>query len=201
MSSTVKIFYVHLLCVDCWIPIKWRIKADFQRARGKNFQLFEASDPIISCSQVNWFLWNAFFCKLDRSGLIPSQVTVTGSFLKNGFHPTMKSNTTFPVLQNIGFDWFSFYCKYLSGKDQIIYWRSKGKLEKLLKPKSLSWRVFTKKHLKRLNSAISTRNHITFFLCLSTFFAGKARKSLDNYFNQKLIIGWILGNHFNVNLR
>ena len=136
MSSTVKIFYVHLLCVDCWIPIKWRIKADFQRARDKNFQLLEASDPIISCSQVNWFLWNAFFCNLDRSGLISSQVTVTGSFLKNGFHPTMKSNTTFPVLQNIGFDWFSFYCKYLSGKDQIIYWRSKGKLEKLLKPRT-----------------------------------------------------------------
>ena len=83
-SSTVDIFHVHLLCVDWWTPITWRIKADFQQAIGENFQLFEASGPITSCSQVNWFLWNAFFCNLDRSGLTPSQTKCLsrGAFLK-----------------------------------------------------------------------------------------------------------------------
>ena len=48
----------------------------------------------------------------------------------------------------------------------------------------------------------SSVNGITFFFCLFTFFfPGKTRKSLDNCFNQKFIIGCILENRFNVSLR
>ena len=101
----------------------------------------------------------------------------------------------FQYCKTSGLTGFHIICKYLSETNQIMYWNSKRKPEKLEKPKNLSWRVFPKNGFEAAQQCemISTINNITFFSCFFTFFffCGKTRKSLDNCFNQKFIIGFI----------
>ena len=61
---------------------------------------------------------------------------------------------------------------------------------------------FSEKAYEAARSTVQRYETIShsFSACLH-FFSGKTRKSIDNCFNQKFIIGCILGNRFNVNLR
>ena len=42
-----------------------------------------------------------------------SQKLATDSFLKNRFHSSIRLNSTLSAFENIGFNWFLFYCNFL----------------------------------------------------------------------------------------
>ena len=134
------------------------------------------------------------------------QTSVTGSFLKYGFHPNISQTRFFQYRKTSGLTVFHFICKYLSEKIQIIYWNNKRKSEKLLNPR-ICHEIFSEKTFEAAQQCNDMKRYqqwtISHSFCayLHSFFSGKTRKSLDNCFNQNFIIGCILGNHFNVNLR
>lgn len=67
---------------------------------------------LISLSRIFYLYSKEVWWNQDNIPM-SSQKLATDSFLKNRFHPSIRLNSTLSAFENIGFNWFLFYCNFL----------------------------------------------------------------------------------------
>ena len=113
------------------------------------------------------------------------------SFLENGFKSTLTSNEN---VLSIWKEHFLVFCKFLSNEVQTIFWESEGKHLTLFKSKlSQSW---AQKRVLWVFEKGIFQFFEDFWVTKWRQFSGKLTESVQNCFNQNLVIGTFLENVF-----
>ena len=143
-----------------------------------------------------WPSWNRFLEKVRQKNqnFLNSKLFI-GSILESGFEATLRSK---PNVVSLWKCHFSVFCQFLSDKVESLFWESETKRSKLFKSKVGSRKHFRKwfwSYLELIDecSELSKKAFFQFFanfwVTKLRLFSGKAKQSLQDHLNSKLVIG------------